>query len=308
MMIQNALDSFILDQRLKGSTEKTVSGYEWFIGKFITWLADFGVENANSLTVQHTQGYQLHLCSRQCENKNQPLTRRTVRTYMRHVRIFLSFCFAESIINEPIHIKMKLPKAEKPVIEILTDEESSHLLSRFGDDVLGCRDRAIICLMLDCGLRLSEVAGLRLSDINFDNRYIKVTGKGRKQRIVPIGQLAVQAVVKYNYRRNASGREQLFFSSRQSPLTPSGIGQLMKRLKAQTGILRLHAHLLRHTFATNYLIYGIGDVYELSRILGHADIKITEGYVQLANYYKLLQNRNRQTYLDIKEARQVNEG
>jgi integrase/recombinase XerC/integrase/recombinase XerD len=157
--------------------------------------------------------------------------------------------------------------------------------------------------MLDCGLRLSEVARLRLSDINFENCYIKVTGKGRKQRIVPIGRLAAQAIIKYNHLRSASAPEQLFISSRQRPLTPGGIGQLMKRLKARTGITRLHAHLLRHTFATNFLIYGIGDVYELSRILGHSDIKITEGYVQLANYYKLLQNRSRRTYLDIKEAR-----
>jgi site-specific recombinase XerD len=61
--------------------------------------------------------------------------------------------------------------------------------------------------------------------------------------------------------------------------------------------------LLRHTFATNFLIYGLGDVYELSRILGHSDIKITEGYLQLANYYKLLKNRLQATYLDKKEAR-----
>ena len=224
---------------------------------------------------------------------------------MRNVRIFLSYCYAEGYVIEPIHAKLKLPKAEKTMIEILTDEESDALLSVFGDDTLAHRNRAMICLMLDCGLRVSEVAGVGTEDINFASGYIKVTGKGRKQRIVPIGQKVREALAAYIENRISieNRRSRLFLSIRETPLTPGGIIQLMNRLKNQSGITRLHAHLLRHTFATNFLLHGLGDVYELSRILGHSEIKTTEGYVQLASYYAILRNRTRQTYLDMKEAR-----
>lgn len=302
MTLTQALESFILDQRLRGNTDKTIRGYMGFLGQFITWLAKNDIIIAADLTLQHTQRYQLHIDSRQCNNKNSKLTRRTVRTYLRHIRIFLSFCYSEGFTIEPIHLKMKLPKAEKPIIEILTDTEIDALFAVFGDDTLAHRNRAIICLMLDCGLRVSEVAGIAATDINFENGYIKVTGKGRKQRIVPIGQKVRAALSKYIHEQTIH-HNRLFLSIRETPLTPNGIIQLMSRLKNQTGIPRLHAHLLRHTYATNFLIHGLGDVYELSRLLGHSEIKITEGYVHLANYYKILQNKTRQTYLDIKEAR-----
>jgi len=306
MTFNHALDSFILEQRLRGNTDKTIRGYQGFLGQFIAWLVQCSIDNLNVLTVKHVQQYQLYLDSRQCDNKKGKLTKRTVRTYMRHIRIFLAFCFEESFINEPIHQKMKLPKAEKPVIEILTEDEAEQLLGYFKSDIIDCRNRAIICLMLDCGLRLSEVARIKEKDINLNKGYITVMGKGRKGRIVPIGRKVSDALRAYIHVRPSPISGGLFLSVRETPITPGGILQMIKRLKNQTGIRRLHAHLLRHTFATNFLIYGLGDVYELSRILGHADIRITEGYVQLASYYTIMLNRKRQTYLDLKETRKLN--
>ncbi|MCL2753799.1 MAG: tyrosine-type recombinase/integrase [Defluviitaleaceae bacterium] len=303
MKLTEAFDTFILEQQLRGNTEKTIRGYKGFISQFMTWLETCNIYEVSALTLKHIQGYQLHLSTRRCDNKNQKLTRRTVRTYMRHIRIFLAFCFEESFINEPIHQKIKLPKAEKPTIEIINNSEADYLLSVFGDDILAHRNRAIIYLMLDCGLRLSEVAGIKTNDINITNGYIKVMGKGRKGRIVPIGKKVCEAIHAYKYIRPHSFSDNIFLSVHETPITANGIAQMINRLKKQTGIHRLHAHLLRHTFATNFLIYNLGDVYELSRILGHSDIRITEGYVQLASYYTILQNRNRQTYLDMKETK-----
>ena len=303
MKLSNALDAFILEQQLRGNTEKTIRGYKGFISQFVTWLETCNINEVSAITLKHTQGYQLNLNTRRCENKNQKLTRRTVRTYMRHIRIFLAFCFDEGFINEPIHQKIKLPKAEKPAIEIINNNEADYLLSVFGDDILAHRNRAIVYLMLDCGLRLSEVSGIKTNDINLANGYIKVMGKGRKGRIVPIGKKVCKAIQAYKHVRPDSISDNIFLSIHERPITANGIAQMINRLKKQTGISRLHAHLLRHTFATNFLIYNLGDVYELSRILGHSDIRITEGYVQLASYYTMLQNRNRQTYLDIKEMR-----
>ena len=300
MTLTHAFDAFILDQRLRGNTEKTIRGYEGFISLFVTWLASHAIERVAALELQHVQKYQIYIGNRNCENKNQKLTKRTVRTYMKHIRIFLTFCYAESYISEPIHLKMKIPRAERPIIEILTDTEADALLDACEADVLGRRNRAIISLMLDCGLRLSEVSGIRESDINFENGYVKVMGKGRKGRIVPIGNSVREALEEYIRIRPETKYKNIFLSIRETPLTRDGIIQMMKRMKNE--IPRLHAHLLRHTFATNFLVHGLGDVYELSRILGHSDIKTTEGYLQLASYYKILRNRTRQTYLDNKKS------
>jgi integrase/recombinase XerC/integrase/recombinase XerD len=213
---------------------------------------------------------------------------------MRHIRIFLGFCYEKELIKEAIHLKIQMPKAEKPVVEILTDEETSRLIESVKDNEYADRNRVIVYLMLDCGLRLSEVAGVRVSDVNYDSGYIIVKGKGRKSRIVPIGKKVGEELKAYSI---GLGCNIGFFN-----IKPEGIAKMITRMKKKTGITRLHAHLLRHTFATNFLIHGLGDVYELSRILGHGDIKITEGYVQLASYYKILRNPTRQTYLDIKES------
>ena len=302
MTFNEALEAFTMEQRLRGNTEKTIRGYQGFISQFITYLERCSITKVTALTLQHVQKYQLYISSRRCTNKSQQLTRRTVRTYMRNIRIFIAFLYDEGFVVEPIHQRLKLPKAEKPTIEILTDEETDRLQRVFGDELLCKRNRAMVYLMLDSGLRLSEVAGLRVSNINFDDGYIMVTGKGRKGRIVPIGRKASEALKMYIKVRPAGGGSNLFLSIRGTPITPGGVLQMIKRLKHESSIPRLHAHLLRHTFATNFILHGFGDVYQLSRILGHSEIRITEGYVQLASYYAILQNRNRQTYLDKKSS------
>jgi len=174
MTLENALAAFILDQRLKGNTDKTIRGYQGFLGQFINWLFKCGIEDITVLELEHVRKYQLYIDSRNCDNKNQKLTKRTVRTYMRHIRIFLAFCYAENMINEPIHLKIKLPKAEKPIIEILTDDDVDCILSVCDVGRLAHRDRAIVCLLLDCGLRRSEVLGLKWGAVDFENNKIKI--------------------------------------------------------------------------------------------------------------------------------------
>lgn len=158
--------------------------------------------------------------------------------------------------------------------------------------------------MIDCGLRLSETVGIKTDDINFEKGYIKVLGKGRKERIVPVGLKVRRQLLAYTYKRRAADAPEddkyFFLSKNRKPITGGCIASLMCRLKKKTGITRLHAHLLRHTFATNFLVHRLGDVYELSRILGHSEIRTTEMYLQLASYYTIIEKSRRQTYLDMK--------
>ena len=147
-----------------------------------------------------------------------------------------------------------------------------------------------------------RIAGIKTSDVNFDKGYLNVMGKGRKGRIVPIGLKVRRSMLAYVYKRRSADdpeSDRYFFLGRsRKPMTPDGIASLISRLKERTGIARLHAHLFRHTFATNYLVHSLGDVYELSRLLGHSDIRTTEVYLHLASYYTIIQRRGRKTYLD----------
>jgi integrase/recombinase XerC/integrase/recombinase XerD len=305
MLISQAVEHFIVEQQIRGNSERTVRGYSSILRLFTQWLENKHITAMDEISIQCVHEYQLYIDKKPSERgRNVKRTKRSVQTYIRHIRAFLTYCHAEELLAEPLHKKIRLPKAERPVIEILTDEEINRMLACFGRSETGLRNTAIIMLMLDCGLRLSEVTHLKSEDINIQKGYITVMGKGSKGRIVPIGFKVRRSILSYINKRRKSDIPTddllLFLSRGRKPMTVSCIAILMRKLKNEAEIPRLHAHLLRHTFATNFLVHALGDVYELSRILGHSDIRITEGYIQLASYYTILQNRNRKTYLDMK--------
>jgi len=131
MTIQQAVEYFIINQRLKGNTDKTVRGYKGFLGRLVEWMAQKGITALQDISIHRINEYQLYVDSKVCERgKNSKLTKRSVQTYMRHIKAFMTYCFEEELINEPIHQKMKIPKAERPVIEILTEDEI--------DAIFGC--------------------------------------------------------------------------------------------------------------------------------------------------------------------------
>jgi integrase/recombinase XerC/integrase/recombinase XerD len=305
MTLPQAVDFFLIDQQLRGNTDKTVTGYRGFLRRFCEWMASVGVTNLADLSIYRINEYQLFIDRKPCDRKgDEKLTKRSVQTYIRHIKCFLAFCHAEGFIDEPLHQKLRTPKAERPIIEILTDEEVREVLSCFTRSETGLRNTAVVLIMLDCGLRLAEVAGLKTGDINFQKGYLTVMGKGRKGRIVPIGLKVRRALMSYIHKRRKADKlvdDQFFFLTRhRKPMTTACIATMMTHLKKEASIPRLHAHLFRHTFATNFLVHGLGDVYELSRLLGHSDLKITETYLQLASYYTIIEKRQRFSYLDMK--------
>jgi integrase/recombinase XerC/integrase/recombinase XerD len=305
LTLENAFDSFILEQRLRGNTDKTILSYRGILKNFISWLHLQSISKMNELLLVHVQQYQLYINDKPAERGgNTKLSKRSIQTYMRHIRSFLTYCYDEGFLTEALHQRLRLPKAEKPTIEILTDDEVEEILSTFSKSELGLRNRSLICLMLDCGFRLSEVVGIKTENINFEKGYIKVLGKGRKERIVPVGLKVRRMMLAYVHKRRAadeaSDDKYFFLSKNRKPISNECVSSLMGRLKKRTGITRLHAHLFRHTFATNFLVHGLGDVYELSRILGHGEMRTTELYVQLASYYTIIEKRRKLSYLDTR--------
>ena len=195
----------------------------------------------------------------------------TVVNRYRALRSFFRWCAAQGYCDN-IFQNVKTPKGSKKVIQILTSEEINRLLS-----CVSSRDFIIVLLMLDCGLRKSEVLNLRIENI-FDN-YFVVKGKGDKERVVPMSSPAAFHIHQYMLSLPI-GTEYLI------NCTSNALKMLFQHLKKRADIPRLHMHLLRHTFATLYLVNG-GDSSYLQLILGHESPEITQVYIHLAQTYVL---------------------
>ena len=167
---------------------------------------------------------------------------------------------------------LRSPKRAELIIEPLTLDEINRIFSGMNPaTALGGRNTALVSLMLDCGLRVSEEANLKEDDLHRDSRYLKVMGKGSKERMISFGVSCQKALLQYyHYFRPEPahpGVDTFFLSIDGYPMTASSIQSVIKRLAKASGVPRMYPHLLRHTYATMYLHNG-GDVFTLQQNLG----------------------------------------
>lgn len=178
-------------------------------------------------------------------------------------------------------------RRSRPMPKFLSlDEFVALLAAAAGDDVLACRDRAMLELIYGCGLRVSEAVELRTAGLHLDQGYVSVIGKGSKERAVPVGRKAADMVEEYLARARGvldpSGRARtLFLGRRGRPLTRQGFWKRLKTLALKAGLPPLSPHVLRHSFAT-HLVEGGADLRSVQLMLGHADITTTQIYTHVA--------------------------
>ena len=183
---------------------------------------------------------------------------------------------------------LRPPKAAKALPQVLSPDTCTQLLNgaqpAAEDDVLQARDRAMFELFYSSGLRLSELADLDLNDLDLQSGEAEVTGKGRKTRIVPVGQQALNALAVWLQQRAALARDNtpaLFLNQRGTRLTPRSIQLRLKRWALQAGLNQhIHPHQLRHAFAT-HVLQSSGDLRAVQEMLGHASISTTQVYTHL---------------------------
>ena len=275
---------FMQEQKFRGNSKETISYYKICLNMFMDYCGrDLDIDDLDIILFK---SYQLYL------SESKDIKRVSVRTYSRAVRVFYRYLYFEDIIDININ-KLKLIKADKEVIMPLTDIEVKQLLNSFEPlTFLGERDKLMCMLMLDCGLRRGEVVKLKLSDIDKSKRTMIINGKGSKQRIVPFGKTVKNQLMRYLALRTEKPcySDSLFLTIEREPITSNAIKMLFQRLKISSGISRLYPHLLRHTFATNYIIQG-GNLEVLRVLLGHSSISITQIYIQLAAQMQLLNNK-----------------
>jgi site-specific recombinase XerD len=289
--------------RSEGKSPRTVDWYRRVLLYFSGYLNGLGYSTElEDLTLEVVREFILYLQTHRKWEKHPHIRPRdvqlaaiSVQNYVRGLRAFFSWLRREGYTEENILGQLKPPKVPQKLVDVLTEEEVARILGCLDvDTASGSRDMAMAITFLDSGLRLSELTGIRLVDAHIDLGYLKVMGKGAKERIVPIGNVAQKALQRYvfHFRPEPLYEDQdyLFLTLEGKPMTGNAVQLIFARIARRSGVRRLHVHLCRHTFATNYLING-GDVFSLQQILGHTSLEMVRRYVTLASSQVRVQHR-----------------
>jgi site-specific recombinase XerD len=293
--IDEVIGRYELSNVAEGKSPATVKWYSEIIGTFLAYVrSKYRHDDLSIFTKDVVMEYILYLRQRPryeghpyMPRQGQLLSAKTVQCHIRALKAFSSWLYRDGYTQDNRLVNLKLPKAPLRVLEPLSSDEVKAVLSSIvTDSPVGVRNRAIVVTALDTGLRASEIGGITLGRVNLDAGYIKVMGKGSKERIVPVGKYVQKVLWSYitdTRSRFATGEcDNLFLSRSGKPITVNTIKLLFSRLARTSGVERLHAHLCRHTFAIDYLLNG-GDAFSLQAILGHSSLEMVRNYLHFTS-------------------------
>lgn len=283
--ITTLVDRYLSVCRSAGMSPKTIRGYNEKLERYVRvvggTLRNFTLETVRQhlSSLQKAKKWEGHPYT---PSTQETLSTTTIRNHGRVLASFTAWLENEGYTNGNVLTGLKIPRANKISMEPLSNEEISRLMSCFNLNIeIGCRNAAIIWLFLDTGLRCAELIGLETENLFLDTRRLKILGKGRKERIVPFGHQAKRLVERYIHHLRAEPllKDRLFLTSEGYPITENTIKMFVQRAREKARIPRLHVHLLRHTFATRFVMRG-GDTMWLQTIMGHERLETTQRYVK----------------------------
>jgi integrase/recombinase XerD len=286
----NLIQGFILSCQTECKSPRTVEWYTSFLGRFHRFLERSNrPTNVSCLDRSHIREFIRYLqAEARVPHTGTPLSTATIQGYIRVLKAFFSWATREEYLKSNPMAAIAMPKSATKIINTFTDEQLAKLTDVcLRSNVNGHRDLTILLLFLDSGLRVSELVGIQLDDVNLREGCITIRqGKGQKERVIPIGSIVQKSLWKYTnlYRPRpiTDNITSLFLTNSGLPLTRNGIQQMMRRLARRAGIsgVRCSPHTFRHTFSKRYLTNG-GDVFSLQRILGHSSLASVRIYLNL---------------------------
>lgn len=271
----------------RGSSPHTIEAYRGDLRLYLEALAARGVDSPDRVSPDDITAFAVDLRAR----KEAPST---VERRMAAIKSFHRFLVREGVTDNHPTSRVPLPKVPDRLPDVITIEQAEELLSqRFPAGPPGYRDRAMLELLYGCGLRVSELVGLDIAYIDLPGGFIRVLGKGQKERDVPVAGVAVAALQEYlahgrPYLRPKSATRPadsaaLFLNARGARLTRQTVFNLVRKYGANLG-LEIHPHTLRHSYAT-HMLEGGADLRVLQEILGHADISTTQVYTHVDRHH-----------------------
>jgi integrase/recombinase XerC len=292
MRLADLIDSYIKALKTqKGYSEHTVRNYRSDLEQFLGFLKQKAAGDGETEQEPAVESIDFLAIREYFGNLFGAARRTTVARKISAVKSFFAFLEKRGLIRNNVAADLTAPRQEKYIPAYLPVDEMFRLLQRPDQSrPLGLRDLAILEVLYSCGLRVSELVGLDLRSIDFDQRLVRVVGKGNKERIVPVGKKAVTAVRNYleatvPLRKKTGGDPEtgpVFLSARGTRLSTRSVGNIVKKYGKEGGLmLDISPHALRHTFAT-HLLDGGADLRSVQELLGHASLSTTQKYTHVS--------------------------
>ena len=276
------IDGFIDNVWLeKGLSQNTLNAYRQDLSNFSNWLNPVYLEKANKINLLDYLAYRL----------KQGYSSRSTARSLSSLRAFYAYLLSKSLIIENPTSKIQSPKLGHSLPKVLSEEDVEKLINAPNTkDPIGLRDRAMLELLYACGLRISELINLDVLNLNIRQGVAKVLGKGGKERLVPIGDQALDWISNYlTYGRDQLINDNkkspyLFLSNRGTGMTRQAFWYRIKLYANKSGVDRsLSPHTLRHAFATHLLNHG-ADLRTVQLLLGHTSLSTTQIYTEVARH------------------------
>ncbi len=266
----------------RGLSKNTLSAYIKDLEDYRSFLERYHkINKVDLIEAKHIEGYLKSL-------RNHDISPKSQARKLTSIKSFHSFLLIEKEVDFNVALQIKSPKLEKSLPSVLSIDEVVSLLNIITKNTdLGLRNLALIELVYGSGLRVSELLNIKLSDIHMTQSYVIVTGKGSKERMVPISDMAVIAIRNYLVKSRdnllAEKTDYLFVNKDGKPLSRIGFFKVLKKLAKDAGLdaSKISPHTLRHSFATHLLENGI-DLRSLQNLLGHEDISTTQIYTHIS--------------------------
>ena len=298
MDIQQAIKDYLTFHEVENCSVHTLTNNRKQLKYFSAWLQEKGITDTDDIQLAHLRGWISHLQKTPARH-GRKLGDATIYTYGMTMLAFLHWLEREEVIVKPITTRFRLPHVEQKFIPTYTPGDIEKLLNACeeGDEAkprlrkaLSARNRAIVTVLVDAGLRRSEIVGLRLCDVDREMRLLVVHRKGNKWQQVPVSRDGFKPLHEYLTKHRpylaklggsttARKEDPVFLSARGEPMTPEALSLLFKRLKRRTGISdkRVSAHNCRRYMATTQLAAGRSPL-DVQRQMGHTTLKMTNHY------------------------------
>jgi site-specific recombinase XerD len=317
--LKSLVAGFVLTKRTEGKSPRTVEYYQdnlrrflWYAGRQgwsddVRFLTEWQIREF--LGYVGTETHRWGLEGNGSETSQRNASHSTVRHYFVVLSCFFNWAVGEGFVEENPMARIKVAKSKPKVIVPFSNEEISRMLAVCDYDYehnakfLGSRNRAIILVLLDTGIRLSELLGMKVGDINNDTGYIRVLGKGSKERVVRMGKVARKALWRYLMYRTRKDAQELWLTEEGKPLHNGGVHSLVKRLKERAGINASgNVHRFRHSFALSFLRTD-KNVFNLQYLLGHSDLDMVRRYTLTLGMEDALRAHEKASPADILDLR-----
>jgi len=303
--LRSLVDGFLLNAKVENKSPATIRHYGDKLGNFLRYAEEYRLPvNAEDLTAQHIREFLVWL--KETKHRwhsanppaNKPVAPATVCRYYACLRNMFNWAIREGLVADNPVLRIKPPKEPRAVIKALSTEQIISLLATPSNSFEGLRDRALLMVMLDTGLRLGEATAIKLEDIDLQHQVITVWGKGAKQRRVRFGVKSAKALWRYMATRAKldGSTDSLWVNRNGNPITQNGIELIFKRLSRKTGV-KFHPHQLRHTYAICALRNGMNP-FTLQASLGHSSLEMTKRYIQSLGFEDVYREHEKASPVD----------